>query len=197
VISLRTLVPPLGIALLALAACGGGDDEPDATASPENGPTETADAAEFTLSSNAFQQEEPIPERYTCEGANVSPDLSWENAPEETESFALIVDDPDAPAGTFTHWLIFDLTADTTFLPENIEVTERPAAGGVQGTNDGSRNGYTGPCPPSGSPHRYVFTLYALDGELGLEPGVSKAEIVTAMDDHILAETSLTGTFER
>jgi Raf kinase inhibitor-like YbhB/YbcL family protein len=184
-------------ALLALAACGG-DDEPSGTpAANTTEQTQTPDSGVFRLESGAFEEDEPIPARHTCEGANLSPPLSWTGAPEGVESFTLILDDPDAPAGTFTHWLLFDLPAGTTFVPENVEVTEEPAVGGAQGTNDGSKVGYTGPCPPEGSAHRYVFTLYALDAALGLEPGAAKDELVDAMEDHIVAEASLAGTFER
>jgi Raf kinase inhibitor-like YbhB/YbcL family protein len=183
------------VAAVLAGACGEDDSGP--TATPIRPPTGTPSAVGFTLSSNSFGPEQTIPERYTCESANISPALSWSNQPAGVQSFALIVDDPDAPAGSFTHWLIFDLPADTTFLPEDVDTGERPAVGGVQGTNDGSKIGYTGPCPPEGSPHRYVFTLFALDTALGLEPGVSKAEVLAPMENHILGQTTLTGTFQR
>jgi Raf kinase inhibitor-like YbhB/YbcL family protein len=181
--------------MLALGACGGDDGGP--TASPIRPPTGTPSAEGFTISSNSFGMDQPIPVRYTCEGADISPSLSWENPPSGTQSFTLVVDDPDAPSGSFTHWLLYDLPASAVFLPENIEDGERPAAGGVQGTNDGSRIGYTGPCPPQGSLHRYVFVLYALDILLELEPGASRADLVAAMEEHVLDEATLTGTFER
>ena len=146
----------------------------------------------FTLSSSAFREGGAIPKRYTCDGTNVSPALDWEGAPEGTASFALIVDDPDARG--FIHWVLFDLMGGATGgLPE--AVSESPDAP-PQGTNGFGKLGYAGPCPPSGT-HHYRFTLYALDATLGLT-GAPKADAVrTAMQGHVLAEKTLTGTYAR
>ena len=146
----------------------------------------------FSLTSSAFREGGAIPKRYTCDGADVSPALEWEGAPENTASLALVVDDPDARG--FVHWVLFDLTgAATGGLPEAI--SESPDAP-PQGTNGFGRVGYGGPCPPSGT-HHYRFTLYALDSTLGLT-GAPKAEAVrTAMAGHVLAEKTLTATYAR
>jgi Raf kinase inhibitor-like YbhB/YbcL family protein len=196
---MRWLPILLAVALL-FAACG--DDEEDVAPKPTSSRTSASvtpdpDAPTITLESEAFQEGETIPVQFTCEGANVSPALSWSDPPEGTASFTLIVDDPDAPGGTFTHWVLFDLPPDTRSLPQGVEVGERPAAGGVQGTNDGNRVGYTGPCPPPGDSHRYIFTLYALDALLELAPGATKDDVAGVFEEHILAEAPLTGTFAR
>jgi len=147
------------------------------------------------ISSTAFAAEEMIPERYTCDGENVSPPLAWRGIPPETRSLALIVDDPDAPAKTWVHWVIYNLPAASAGLPENIP-PEKSVTAGRQGRNDFGRIGYGGPCPPSGT-HRYHFKLYALDAELDLPPGASKAELLRAMQGHVLAEATLIGRYRR
>lgn len=151
----------------------------------------------FSLRSDAFGADQPIPSRFTCDGEDGSPALSWSDAPPGTRSYALIMDDPDAPRGVFTHWVLFDLPASVHALPEAVPKSERPDTGGVQGTNDFGKTGYGGPCPPSGSPHRYRFFLYALDQELGLSPGASKQQVLTAMEGHIVGEGQLVGTYQR
>jgi Raf kinase inhibitor-like YbhB/YbcL family protein len=143
-----------------------------------------------------FEPGEPIPVRYTCDGENVSPPLRWSEAPADTKSFVLIVDDPDAPAGTFVHWVLYDLPGGSRALPERVEGGDA-AEGGTQGLNDFDRVGYGGPCPPGGRPHRYVFTLYALDARLGLAPRKRKADVLRAMRGHVLAEAALVGRFQR
>ena len=148
------------------------------------------------LTSAEFKDGDPIPAIYTCDGANVSPPLAWSGVPAGTRSFALIVDDPDAPRGTYTHWVLFDLPAQATGLPEGVPAEPTPSSGGRQGTNSANKVGYTGPCPPSGT-HRYVFTLYALDAMLDLPAGATKQEVLDAMQGHILAEGSLMGRYQR
>ena len=148
------------------------------------------------VTSTAFEHEGPIPPEYSCDGENVSPPLSWSNAPEGTASYALIVDDPDAPGRTFVHWVYYGIPASTTSLPEAVATDERPAAGGTQGTNGFGNTGYGGPCPPGGT-HRYFFRVYALDTELDLEPGASKQVLLDAMEGHVLAQGTLMGTFAR
>jgi Raf kinase inhibitor-like YbhB/YbcL family protein len=121
----------------------------------------------------------------------------WNEAPAGKQSFALIMDDPDAPVGVFTHWVIFNIPAGADSLPEGVETSERPSSGGLQGKNDFGRTGYGGPCPPGGIPHRYNFTLYALDGSLDLAPGASKQQLLGSMEGHVLSETRLVGSYKR
>jgi Raf kinase inhibitor-like YbhB/YbcL family protein len=148
------------------------------------------------ISSSAFKEGEMIPKKYTCDDINISPPLEWSLAPEGTKTFALICDDPDAPMGTWVHWVIFNLPAKTNQLSENIPSKEVLPDGAKQGKNDFGRVGYGGPCPPAGI-HRYYFKIYALDDELDLKAGVTKAELLKAMDGHILAEAQLMGRYKR
>ena len=149
------------------------------------------------LTSTAFAEGQPIPMRHTGDGADGSPPLQWSDAPAGTKSFALICDDPDAPAGTWVHWVIYRLPAGTKELPEKIAQTEILPSGARQGVNDFRRIGYGGPLPPLGKPHRYFFKLYALDDELPRIPRVTKPELLQAMEGHILAEAQLMGTYQR
>lgn len=149
------------------------------------------------LTSAAFTEGSPIPAQYTCDGRDVSPPLRWSGAPEGVRSFALIADDPDAPAGTWVHWVLYNLPANTIELPEGIPPTEFVAGGGRQGRNDFGRLGYGGPCPPRGKPHRYFFKLYALDTMLDLPARATKQDVERAMRGHILAEGQLMGTYQR
>ena len=149
------------------------------------------------ITSTAFTEGEAIPAKYTCQGDDISPPLEWTGAPAGTKSFALICDDPDAPAGTWVHWVIFNLPADASGLPERIDKAETLPDGAAQGTNDFKRTGYGGPCPPPGKPHRYFFKLYALDTVLPLKPKATKEEVLQAMRGHILAEGQLLGTYQR
>ncbi len=149
------------------------------------------------ISSSAFEDGDPIPVRYTCDGEDVSPPLAWDGAPHGTLSLALICDDPDAPVGTWVHWVIFNIPADSRSLPEGVLLAESGPGGSVQGKNDFMRLGYGGPCPPRGSPHRYFFKLYALDRELALEVGATKRDLLEAMEGHILDEAQLVGTYQR
>jgi len=147
------------------------------------------------LRSPAFLQGAPIPARYTCDAEDVSPALSWEGVPPRTRSFALLLEDPDAPAGSWSHWLVYDLPADTRELAEGISA--HALKDGVrQGRNSWGRSEYGGPCPPSGT-HRYFFRLYALDIRLGLPPGVGRKQLLAAMQGHILARAELLGTYSR
>jgi len=150
----------------------------------------------FTLQSSAFQNGGSIPKKFTCEAADVSPELTWSGAPEKTQSFALIADDPDAPMGTWVHWVIYDLPANTAKLPEGVPNQEQ-AASGAQGKNSSGKIGYGGPCPPPGKPHRYFFKLYALDSKLNLKPGARKPEVEAAMKGHVLAQAELMGKYGR
>ena len=151
----------------------------------------------FTLSSTSFESGGDIPKKYTCDGADISPGLSWTGPPQGTQSFALIADDPDAPMGTWTHWVLFDLPAETASLAEGVNKIDELPDGGRQGRNDFRKIGYGGPCPPPGKPHRYFFKLYALDKKLDLKPGAEKAEVEQAMQSHILAQAEAMGKFGR
>ncbi len=148
------------------------------------------------VTSTAFAEGELIPPDYTADGPNISPPLQWQGAPEAAVSIALINDDPDAPVGTWAHWVLYNLPGDTTSLPENIPPDETLDNGGVHGTTDFGRIGYGGPAPPSGT-HRYYFKIYALDSMLDLAPGATKAQVEKAMKGHVLAEGQLMGKYKR
>lgn len=137
-----------------------------------------------------------IPQHYTCDGDNVSPPLSWGEVPAGTRSLALIADDPDAPGGVFTHWVIYNIPPQTRELPEDVRRDETLPNGTRQGINDFGRIGYGGPCPPGGT-HRYFFRLFALDRLLDLPPGVSKEQLLQAIDGHILADAGIVGNYTR
>ena len=159
-----------------------------------------ATVAQFTLSSPSFRNNQPMPAKHSCEGEDASPSLKWEGAPAGTKSFALICDDPDAPGGSWVHWVMYGIAASTKELPENVAKTDTVAAlGGVkQGRNDFDRAGYGGPCPPRGhSVHHYHFRLYALDTDLNLAPRVTRKQLESAMKGHILAQAELIGTYQR
>jgi Raf kinase inhibitor-like YbhB/YbcL family protein len=152
----------------------------------------------FDLTSSAFGGGAEIPKKHTCEGPDVSPALAWSDPPEKTRGFALICDDPDAPAGTWVHWVLYDLPAAARGLPEGVPRSDRLESGARQGTNDFGRIGYGGPCPPRGHGfHRYFFKLYALDAPSGLAPGATKAELERAMKGHVLAHAELMGRYQR
>lgn len=151
----------------------------------------------FAVTSPSFQNGVSIPKKFTCDGADVSPELQWSAPPTGTQSFALIADDPDAPAGTWTHWVLFDLPAESKALPEGVTKVDQPPTGGRQGRNDFRRIGYGGPCPPPGKPHRYFFRVYALDEKVGLKAGASRQELEQAMEGHILATAEWMGTYRR
>jgi hypothetical protein len=137
-----------------------------------------------------------IPRRYTCDGEDVSPPLAWSGVPAAAQSLALVCDDPDAPVGTWIHWLLYNIPADASSLPEAVAPDSTLASGAVNGKNSWGRLGYGGPCPPGGT-HRYFFTLYALDSRLSLESGATEAQLQQAMEGHILAEGQLMGRYQR
>ncbi|HEX4998294.1 MAG TPA: YbhB/YbcL family Raf kinase inhibitor-like protein [Terriglobia bacterium] len=151
----------------------------------------------FQLTSAAFRENTFIPRQYTCDGNDISVPLRWTVPPEGTKSFALIVDDPDAPAGVWVHWVLYDLPPELRSLDEGIPATDALDNGARQGVNDFHRMGYGGPCPPRGPAHHYVMTLYALDTMTGLNPGATRAQLLQAMKGHILGETRLTGLYGR
>ena len=149
------------------------------------------------LTSTAFQLGGEIPSNFTSDGEDVSPDLSWKDAPKETKSFVLIVHDPDAPrTGGFTHWVLYNISPQTEHIQENVPEGEQIAGLGIQGKNDAGKLAYIGPAPPSGV-HRYFFRLFALDSSLDLKPGATHKEVSAAMKGHILAQAELMGTYEK
>lgn len=164
---------------MLVLACQGGD-----------GSGATSPAEEDTMDvSSVFEEQQPVPEVYTCDGENTSPPLSISDIPDGTQAFVLVVDDPDAPSGTFDHWVAFDI-APTDEIPEGVGEL------GTSGTNSRGDLGYTGPCPPSGT-HRYFFRVYALDAELGLPEGATKQEVLNAAEGHVLGQGTLMGTYSR
>lgn len=152
--------------------------------------------ASFQLKSSAFSNRGMVPQKYTCDGADVSPALSWNDPPTATKAFALIMDDPDAPGGTWVHWVIYDLPASVRELPEGIPKTKDLQNGARQGSNDFRQIGYGGPCPPHGAAHQYSFRLYALDRPTALAAGAGKRDLERAMRGHILAQSELIGRFQ-
>jgi Raf kinase inhibitor-like YbhB/YbcL family protein len=150
----------------------------------------------FQITSPAFTAGGPIPSRFSCQGQDISPPLTWGEPPAGTRSFALVMDDPDAPTGTWDHWVLFDLPPDTRDLPEGVAADQTRPDGSRHGLNSWRRVGYGGPCPPGGR-HRYFFTLYALDALLGLSPATTKAALQRAMTGHTLATAELMGTYQR
>jgi hypothetical protein len=153
-------------------------------------------AMAITVTSSAFVEGGMIPKKHTCDGEDISPDLKWTGAPSETKSFALICDDPDAPVGTWVHWVVFNLPAETGALPAGLPAEATLTNGARHGKNDFRRLGYGGPCPPGGT-HRYFFKLYALDTMLDLASGCTKAQLEAAMKGHILSEGRLMGRYKR
>lgn len=151
----------------------------------------------FTLTTTAFQPGGDIPRKYTCQGADVSPALAWTDAPAGAQSFVLIVDDPDAPVGTWVHWVAYDLPATARDLPEGVPRTPELPGGGRQGVNDFGNLGYGGPCPPAGNVHRYFFKLYALKAKLSLQTGATKKDVVQAMQGQVLGEVQLVGKYNQ
>ncbi len=165
---------------------------------PVNEPTESPEPIqsqkEFILTSEVFIEGEPIPSKYACNGDDISPPLAWNGAPDNTNSFVLIMDDPDAPVGMWVHWVLFNIPRNATALDAGFPTEAELPDGSQQGTNSWGRLGYGGPCPPSGV-HRYFFKLYALDAPLTLDESATKEEVLAAMEGHILTEAELMGTY--
>jgi len=162
-----------------------------------NAPQKEVNMSVISISSPAFRDGDTIPRKFSCDGGSVSPALSWSGIPGGARSLALIADDPDAPMGTFTHWVIYNLPPDLTGLPEGIAKTVQVTGGGTQGNNGASQTGYYGPCPPPGKAHRYFFKLYALDLEPALATGLNAAKLQQAMQGHILAQGQWMGKYQR
>lgn len=204
---------PFACCLVGCASSGGGESgsTEGQPVGPDNGPADGAgesagdsqaqnqndqEPPEFAVRSDAFADQQLIPERYTGDGDDVSPPLAFEGVPAETVELALTVVDPDAPAGDFVHWVIFKMPATTTALSQAVPTEETLAdpPGALQGENDFGDIGYGGPAPPPGETHHYVFTLYALSEPLDLEPGADRDTLLEAMDGLILTQTQITGT---
>lgn len=151
---------------------------------------------EIKLQSSAFKKGYSIPSKYTCDGANISPQLKWNNPAKGTKTFAIIVTDPDAPSGEFVHWVVYNIPDSVLTLHEDVTPTRNIPDEVMLGTNGAGRVGYFGPCPPSGT-HRYFFKIYALDTALHLEAGADKGDVMKAMKGHILAEGELMGKYQR
>jgi len=179
-----SVLPPIIMVLLALVA-------------PAAVRGQKAASSKIELKTTSFTAGGFIPKRFTCEAADVSPALAWTDPPLGTQSFAIIEDDPDAPSGTFVHWVVYDLPAAYRKLQEGLSGNDPMPGGGRQGTNDFSRTGYSGPCPPPGRPHRYFIRLYAVDAILNLRPAATRKELDAAMQGHILARAELMGRFQR
>jgi hypothetical protein len=177
------------LALLAgSVACNGEQPQPQAV---------EESVATLLLESDAFEAEGTIPQPYTCDGKDISPALRWSEPPAGTQGLALILDDVDAPAGTWIHWVMFNIPAATLSLPEGVPADPMVAGLGVQGSNSWGNLGYGGPCPPKGGPHRYTFRLYTLDTVLDLDAGVSRGELDEAMEGHVLGRGELMGRYRR
>ena len=153
-------------------------------------------AMKLDIKSTAFGEGNSIPKQYTCDGADISPQLSWSQPPEGTGSMVLICDDPDAPMGTWVHWVLYGLSPDTLEISEGIPDDKEVLGGAKHGVNDFRKYGYGGPCPPGGT-HRYFFKLYAVDTEVNLDPGATKDEVLDAIKGHVLAEGQLMGRYSR
>lgn len=178
--------------VVAVACCQAGQETEHQKAKEEVGKVMSIE-----IKSSAFQEGGIIPRKHTCDGEDVSPALSWSGVPDGTRGLALICDDPDAPMGIWVHWVIYGIPADTTDLPEAVPAERTVLESVKQGITDFRRIGYGGPCPPKGAPHRYFFKLYALDTDLALDSGITKKELLAAMEGHILAQGELMGRYGR
>lgn len=181
-----------------ISGCGPGPSPTQAPTPTSAPPTPAPEKREqaLELTSTAFAPGKPIPRKYTCDDQDISPSLQWSDPPQDTQSFALTADDLDAPAGTWVHWVLYNLPAETRALPEAVPPDAELTDGSRHGKNSWKRLGYGGPCPPSGT-HRYLFKLYALDTVLDLDAGADKKQLLQAMEGHILAQTELMGTYTR
>ena len=188
--SVAQITPLATLALTSVAICAGCNHPSDDTQSGEP-------PMSITITSIAFQDGQPIPQKYTGDGEDHSPPLSWSEPPEGTKSIALICDDPDAPRGTWVHWVLYNLSPVTRELNEGVPTTETLASTAMQGTNDFGKIGYGGPAPPKGKPHRYFFKVYALSEESDLAPCATKTELLDDMKGKVLAEGQLMGTYQR
>ena len=154
-------------------------------------------SSRLTVESESFAPGGRIPTKYTCDGENVSPPISWSEGPEGTREFALLCDDPDAPGGVFVHWVLWGIPKGTTQLKEGIAAGDASLGSAQSGTNSFQLRGYRGPCPPPGKPHRYFFRIFALDGAVTLRAGASRGELDRAMNGHVVAQGEVVGKYGR
>ncbi len=207
---LRGLVALSLLATMAFIVISCGDDEPEpvgptgpqtsaaqpAAAQPGSGAAVVA-VTEFTVVSDAFSEGGQIPQKYTCDGEDLSPDLRWNTPPDGTRSIVIVADDPDAPGGTFFHWTVINLPVDIRALAERVGNATTLPEGAVHGQNGFGNNGYGGPCPPQGSEHEYRFWVYALSEPLSLTEGAASEDVITSLQGKVLATGKLTGTYRR
>ncbi len=184
---------------LTLGGCSRSRPSVQASPPPARPTADSKTPTAFALTSSALIDGQPIPRKYTADGDGSSPPLAWRNAPAGTKEFALVARDPDAPGGTYIHWVLYGVPPDVDKLPENVPATETlpDLRGAKQGTNSASKVGYTPPSPPPGKVHHYVFTLYALDKESGLPAKATESQLVGAVQGHTLGTAELTGTYQR
>ena len=185
----------LAFSVFALMLLGCATKPGPTTPSNANQPNE--DKTEIKVVSTAFTEGQAMLKQSTCDGLNLSPPLEWSGVPQNAKTIAIICDDPDAPSGTWVHWVLYNLPADRIGIIENVPPTEKLPGGGLHGTNDFGKLGYGGPCPPGVTPHRYFFKIYALDNEIPLKAGATKADLVKSMEGHILGQGQLMGTYGR
>ena len=178
-----------------LAGCIPGQSRVDGTLA-QTIESEEGAVESFQLFSPAFEHKTKIPARYTCSADDISPELQWRDVPDGVQSFVLIMDDPDAPVGTWVHWILYNIPGESTGLPEGFSKNEELADGAIHGKNSGGKTYYNGPCPPSGT-HRYFFKLYALDVTLDLPVGGTKPEVLKAIQGHMIGMAELMGTYSR
>ncbi len=152
-------------------------------------------AEQLNVTSPSFKESALIPIKYTCQGDDVSPAIQWEPGPKSTKSFVLLADDPDAPKGTWVHWIVFNIPATVTLLPENVSIDTIPGA--LEGTNSAARVGYMGPCPPDDKAHRYYFKIYALDMLLDFNENITKVDLEKAIDGHVIAQGYIMGRYQK
>jgi Raf kinase inhibitor-like YbhB/YbcL family protein len=176
---------------LLIFSCGQKDET-----KPISNQTKQEKAMELKITSSAFEESGMIPKNFTCDGDNVSPELSWSGSPAETKSFALICDDPDAPAGIWVHWVVYNIPGNAKGIPEAVSTDKQLYNGTIQGLNSSRKTGYSGPCPPGGT-HRYFFKVYALDTTLTIQGDVTKDILLESMKGHILAQGELMGKYTR
>ena len=182
--------------VLSITACASTAIAPAEGAPSQIPATGQEDSMKFEITSSAFANGESIPADYTCDGSGISPDLTWTEPPAGTQSFALIMDDPDAPGRTWVHWVLYDIPASSRGLSAGQPTDADLGDGSVQGKTSAGSTGYHGACPPSGT-HHYVFKLYAVDTKLSLSSNTDKAALLAAMEGHMLASAELIGTYDR
>lgn len=187
------------IAILFIISCGKKTDEQNFQQNKQQNPTQIKNenrSGDLKITSTTFKEGGMIPKGCSCDGANSSPQLSWSGAPDGVKSFAIIADDPDAPMGTWVHWVIFNIPPNISSLNENLPKDKTLDNGAIQGKNDFGKTGYDGPCPPGGT-HRYFFKLYALDTVLDNDGGITKADFLKSAEGHIVAQAQLMGKYSR